>query len=175
MEILALASMVGGATARPAAKLRTGPSSSAIATKMTITTMVPYHHRSRHHTHSDICTQPPAPAATPQDLDALWVVPAEPTSMAPTLVLMGITTAVMSLAALAVAMINPKHAMSEGYQTYQLPATRRSMGRVYGDWNTKTTYLRGGANVYAGHAHLGSMGGALHPLVQPRHKIFPHR
>jgi hypothetical protein len=45
--------------------------------------------------------------------------------MAPTLVPMGIPTAVISSAAITVAIINPKRTMSEGYQ---MDAHVRSMG-----------------------------------------------
>ncbi len=68
--VLPLPLVFGGATSAAATtKMNASSSSSAIATELVAMITVFCHHRSRDHTCFSDSTQPPAPAATPRNLD----------------------------------------------------------------------------------------------------------
>ena len=112
--VLALASIIGGATAIAAAtsKMNAKLSASPVTMETVTMTMTAYHHHSRHHNSVDSSTTPSAPSATSTMPDRQQAGLAGSWSSVPTLVPIGMTTAVTFLATPAVAKINSKRAIS---------------------------------------------------------------
>ena len=113
-EVLALASIIGGATASAAmtSKMNAKASASPVAMEMVTMTMVAYHHHSRHHNSADSSATPSAPSTTSTVPDGQRADLAGSRFGAPAVVPMGTASAVTSSATPAVAKINSKRVIS---------------------------------------------------------------